>query len=110
MTDPKNQINIDATVELSPVDDHANATEALHEKLIDAQTPGYEVEFDPDEAERAGAFVEDALSEDDATDSNVDLVDLLGEGQPGFLDDEDPSLEIPTFITRANTRHNAKDG
>lgn len=52
----------------------ANATDALHEKLADALIPGYQVEFDPDEAERAGAFIEDALSEHDATESNVDLL------------------------------------
>lgn len=104
MTDPKNQTNTDATAELPPVDDYANATEALREKLTDAQTPGYQAEFDPEEAERAGAFVEDALSEEDAADSNADLVDVLGEEQPGFLDDEGPSEEIPTFITRTNAR------
>lgn len=51
------------------------AVEALHEKLADAQTPGYQVEFDPDEAQRAGAFVEDALSESDAAESVIDLAD-----------------------------------
>lgn len=127
MTDPKNQTNTDATTELPPVDDYASATEALREKLTDAQTPGYQAEFDPEEAERAGAFVEDALSEEDAADSNADLVDVLGEEQPGFLDDEGPSAEIPTFITRTNAgerfgmepgetvpeaiaRHNTKEG
>jgi hypothetical protein len=127
MTDPKNQTNTDATTELLPVDDYASATEALREKLTDALTPGYQAEFDPEEAERAGAFVEDALSEEDAAESNADLVDVLGEEQPGFLDDEGPSLEVPTFITRTNARerfgmepgetvpeaiarHNAKEG
>lgn len=127
MTDPKNQTNTDTTAELPPVDDYASATEALREKLTDAQTPGYQAEFDPEEAERAGAFVEDALSEEDAADSNAGLVDVLGEEQPGFLDDEGPSAEIPTFITRTNARerfgmepgetvpeaiarHNAKEG
>ena len=127
MTDPKNQTNTDATAELPPVDDYANATEALRKKLTDAQTPGYQAEFDPDEAERVGAFVEDALIEEDAADSNADLVDVLGEEQPCFLDDEGPSAEIPTFITRTNARelfgmepgetvpeaiarHNAKEG
>ena len=127
MTDPKNQTNTDTTAELPPVDDYASATEALREKLTDAQTPGYQAEFDPEEAERAGAFVADALSEEDAADSNADLVDVLGEEQPGFLDDEGPSAEIPTFITRTNARerfgmepgetvpeaiarHNAKEG
>ena len=36
--------------------------------------PGYQAEFDPDEAEKVGAFHEDALSEQDALDSDVDLV------------------------------------
>ena len=58
-----------------PIDGEANAAEALREKLADAMTPGYQVEFDPDEAERAGAFVEDALSEADAAESGIDLID-----------------------------------
>ena len=48
----------------------------LKEKLLDAQTPGFEVEFDPAEAEQAGAFQEDALSESDALDSTIDDNDL----------------------------------
>jgi len=48
--------------------------EVLHEKLDDAATPGFhQAEFDPDEAERAGAFEEDALSEEDALNSVTDL-------------------------------------
>ena len=50
-----------------------NANEALAEKLTDAMTPGFEAEFDPHEAEKAGAFTEDALSEADALDSTIDL-------------------------------------
>ena len=46
-------------------------------KLLDAMTPGYQAEFDPDEADRAGAFIEDALSEKDALASDVDLLDLI---------------------------------
>ncbi len=42
------------------------ADEIIRQKLIDAEVPGAIVEFDPDEADRAGAFVEDALSEADA--------------------------------------------
>nr|WP_275099901.1 conjugal transfer protein TraD [Sedimenticola hydrogenitrophicus] len=61
---------------VSVFDDEANAAEALYEKLADAQTPGYEAEFDPEEAERAGAFVEDALSEQDAQESTEDLPEL----------------------------------
>ena len=53
------------------------ADQTLHEKLNDALTPGYAAEFDPDEAQRAGAFVEDALSEADAADSALDLEGAL---------------------------------
>ncbi len=45
----------------------------IAEKLADALTPGYQAEFDPDEAERAGAFVEDALDEKEAMESSMDL-------------------------------------
>jgi hypothetical protein len=44
----------------------APATGATYAKLNDAMVPGYEAEFDPAEAETAGAFTEDALSEADA--------------------------------------------
>ena len=50
-----------------------NAEAAIKDKLADAMNPGFEVEFDPDEAERVGAFNEDALSEADAWDSCIDL-------------------------------------
>jgi len=58
------------------IDREADASEALNEKLRDAQIPGFEVEFDPDEAEKAGAFEEDALSEADALESCTDWVGL----------------------------------
>jgi hypothetical protein len=61
----------------APIDDPRNAADALRDKLIDAQTPGYQAEFDPEEAERAGAFVEDALSEEDAAASHIDQTDLI---------------------------------
>ena len=48
---------------------------ALLEKLTDSLIPGLQVEFDPEEAEQAGAFVEDALSEADALESSIDLLD-----------------------------------
>jgi hypothetical protein len=51
------------------------AVEILNDKLTDAMTPGFAPEFDPDEAERAGAFEEDALSETDALDSCIDSPD-----------------------------------
>lgn len=104
MTDPKNPTNTDATAEQPPVDDYANATEALREKMIDALTPGIQVEFDPDEAERVGAFVEDALSEQDAAASSDDLVEADGALEPAFLDDEGPLADIPPFISTTNIR------
>lgn len=66
----------DELPELPAIDDNAAAAGALREKLTDAATPGYQVEFDPEEAERAGAFVEDALSEQDAAESGDDLAAL----------------------------------
>ena len=46
--------------------------ESIAQKLREAQIPGNEVEFDPDEAERI-AFREDALSDKDAQESILDL-------------------------------------
>lgn len=61
-------LNTEIEIETKP-------TDAVIEKLSDAETaPGFEVEFDPDEAEKAGAFEEDAISESDALDSSVDLI------------------------------------
>jgi hypothetical protein len=51
-----------------------DAVDVLAEKLTDAMVPGAIVEFDPEEAERAGAFIEDALSERDALESDIDLL------------------------------------
>lgn len=48
------------------------AHDTVSEKLNDAQTPSYQAEFDPDEAESAGAFFDDALSHDDAISSAHD--------------------------------------
>lgn len=53
-------------------DDEANAKEAIKEKLTDLNVPGYQAEFDPIEADLLGAFVEDAMSEDDALESSSD--------------------------------------
>lgn len=89
---------------LPPVDDDAAGREAVREKMVDALMPGFQVEFDPDEAERAGAFVEDALSEQDAAESCADLVEVDGALEPAFLDDEGPSADIPPFITTTNAR------
>jgi len=50
--------------------------DVLHEKLADAMIPGALIEFDPLEAEQVGAFTEDALSEQDAMDSTIDVQNM----------------------------------
>ena len=58
-----------------PIDvetDNPDISEIIQEKLLDAEIPGFQAEFDPLEAERLGAFKEDALSEEDALDSAID--------------------------------------
>lgn len=62
----------------SPGDDKKNDVDkAFEEKMADALTPGVQVECSPDEAVRAGAFIEDALNEDDAIQSCIDLLEVL---------------------------------
>lgn len=51
--------------------------EVLLSKLVDAEAPGAAVELDPGEAEAAGAFVEQALSEADALESSSDALELF---------------------------------
>lgn len=53
---------------------------ALLDKLLDILNPGYQSEMEPDEADAAGAFLEDAISEDDALDSDADLLDAISSG------------------------------
>ncbi|BAU77415.1 hypothetical protein [Metapseudomonas furukawaii] len=55
---------------------NATTHEVAVEKLRDAEVPGFEVEMDPDEADLVGAFQEDALSEQEAKDSTVDLLEV----------------------------------
>jgi hypothetical protein len=69
--------------EVPAIDDSAAAAATLREKLTDAQTPGYQAEFDPEEAVRAGAFFEDALSEADAAGSSDDLSAALAQLDQG---------------------------
>jgi len=52
--------------------DNPDIQEVITDKLLDAEIPGFQAEFDPLEAERLGAFKEDALSEEDALDSSID--------------------------------------
>ena len=65
-------LNID-TINADTFIGEGDAVDVLAEKLADAMVPGAIVEFDPEEAERAGAFIEDALSEGDALESSIDL-------------------------------------
>ena len=53
---------------------NSDIQEVIQEKLLDAEIPGFQAEFDPLEAERLGAFTEDALSEQDALDSTIDHI------------------------------------
>jgi len=77
--------------------------DALREKFIDAWTPGYHVEFDPEEAERVGAFVEDALSEQDAAESVDDLAALEDDLAPTFISEDAPTVtDLPTFVDTDN--------
>ena len=48
------------------------AAAAMNAKLADSEVPGTAIDFDPDEAERAGAFDEDAVDAADAADSAFD--------------------------------------
>ena len=58
---------------MTMINRETNVAAVLKEKLSDAEySPGFEVEFDPEEAEQAGAFDEDALSAADALESSID--------------------------------------
>lgn len=54
-------------IKFNPIED---ADAAFREKLADAwEIPGFTIDCDPEEAERAGVFIEDALSESEAIES-----------------------------------------
>ena len=61
-------------MEKKTMDIHKELQGIVNEKLDDAQTPGANVEFDPEEADLAGAFEENSMSEQDALESNIDQV------------------------------------
>lgn len=46
--------------------------EALKQKLLDMDIPGYAVEFTPEEAEILGFIVEDAMDYNDAIEAATD--------------------------------------
>jgi hypothetical protein len=57
----------------SNIEDSAT-TEVVRDKLADAYfNPGLDIDLTPEEAELAGAFVEEALSVADAMESVIDL-------------------------------------
>lgn len=56
------------------IDGEKDEQNTIDEKIVDAMTPGFEAEFDPEEAEKAGAFREDAISEGDALNSSADAL------------------------------------
>ena len=55
--------------------ENLNETDIALQKLADSNIPGFIVDVDPDEADLLGAFVEDALTEQDALEGAVDLWD-----------------------------------
>jgi hypothetical protein len=98
--EPANHHQADDVLPELPAIDDAAAAGALREKLTDA-APGFQAEFDPEEAERAGAFVEDALSEQDAAESGDDLVASQGDDEaPAFITEGGPSDDIPPSSIR----------
>lgn len=58
-------------------DTESTTQRIVYDKLNDALTPGAQIEFSPNEAFMAGAFLEDALSEEDARESDIDVQDAL---------------------------------
>lgn len=88
-TNRANTIDIDA------------GAEPLRLKPTDALTLDYQAESDREEAGKAGAFGEGALSEQDVTGSSADLA--KSEPTPVFIEDGN-GLDIPANITIANAR------
>lgn len=75
--------DIQVTVDIpeAGLNDREMKRQVITQKLVDAQTPGFQAEFDPDEAELLGAFKEDALSETDAQESSIDQPESTDGGQ-----------------------------
>lgn len=63
-------------------DDELASAETALEKLLDAAVPGVIVDFSPEEADLAGAFIETGLDEEDALDSMADLERTSNVGRP----------------------------
>lgn len=84
---------------LPAIDD--NAAGALREKLTDAATPGYQAEFDPEEAGRADALVEDAA---ESGDDQAALASQSDDQAPAFITEGGPLADIPPFFNTTNIR------
>jgi len=69
MSKPENEIS---------EEDLKYTDEVIDEKLIDMETPGFQAEFNAAEAERIGAFEENALTLQDAIDSTMDQLKREG--------------------------------
>ena len=89
---------------LRPAPDTTSADpETVRAKLLDMETVGFVAEFDPDEAEMAGAFVEDALSDADAMASVIDRTDCIERTQwrkpapPSTANDSDFNPTVDVF-------------
>ncbi|MDR2925503.1 MAG: hypothetical protein LBU76_06095 [Azoarcus sp.] len=81
--------------------------DVLQQKLNDAAIPGAVIEFDPDEAERAGAFHDDALTELEAFTSSIDIPDNLP--PVAFLREGDIDPETCPLPTRTTRRREKKE-
>ena len=55
-------------------DEAATQRESVEEKCALLSVPALQVEFDPEEAELCGAFIEDALGEEEAVDASQDVI------------------------------------
>ena len=79
---PDIQVTVDiANIADTNLNDREMNSQVVAQKLVDVQTPGFQAEFDPDEAELIGAFTEDALSEHEALDSSIDQPESVEGGQ-----------------------------
>jgi hypothetical protein len=56
----------------TPNTDTVFSPDVLAEKLLDADSPGFQAECTPEEAEAMGAFPEDALELDEALEGAVE--------------------------------------
>ncbi|MCP5275536.1 MAG: hypothetical protein H6936_11965 [Burkholderiales bacterium] len=76
---PEIQVTVD--IPETGLNDREMKLQVITQKLFDVQIPGFQAEFDPDEAEMLGAFKEDALSEVEALDSSIDQPESTNGGQ-----------------------------